>query len=393
VSHSRRASQPIITVTAVFLLIAFPFQLPAADMFADAARELTRKIAANLGPLEKVALTFRNLTSLDSKTVAEAQRAIENEFRVRRLRLAGESEATAKVVITLSENLLNYLWVAEIQRNQAHELVIAVRNRRPGVPAADFPPHMAIQMRLILEQEDPILDLALLDGECLLLDPGHVSLHRRQNDRWEMQQVAAIPHPGPWPRDIRGRLSVRGDNFQAYLPGLSCDGAKLPTLMLECTNEEVLWPLEPRSAILAGSRNFFVLGDLPPFFSAAGIKEEQAQLWIFTGVDGRTRLLDSALRPAGMITGWGSDIAGIDTGCGTGRQILVALPADPSERGSIQAFEVVRRQPLEVSTAAEFPGPITALWPVAGKDAAIAVSRNLRTGRYAAFHLSISCSR
>ena len=134
-------------------------------------------------------------------------------------------------------------------------------------------------------------------------------------------------------------------------------------------------------------------GDLPPFFSSAGFKEDEDPVWIFAGTDGRVRIYSKALQPAGTITGWGSDIAGVDSGCGAGHQVLVALPRDPSERGAVQAFEIIRRQPVAVTSTAEFPGPITALWPLPSGEAAFAITRDVRTGRYAAYHLSISCGR
>ncbi|MGH8246529.1 MAG: hypothetical protein ACREUU_08855 [Gammaproteobacteria bacterium] len=140
-------------------------------------------------------------------------------------------------------------------------------------------------------------------------------------------------------------------------------------------------------------RNFFVRDNLPPFFSVAGVEDQGNVYWIFAGLDGRARLYDKALAPAGTFSGWGSDIAGIETRCGSGRQVLVTRPSDSIEPDSIQAFEIVNQQAVATSPPLELPGPVTALWQAEGKNAAVVVSRSLKTGRYAAFHLSISCGR
>jgi hypothetical protein len=59
----------------------------------------------------------------------------------------------------------------------------------------------------------------------------------------------------------------------------------------------------------------------------------------------------------------------------------------------VRAFEIPDREPVEVGPAAEFPGPVTALWPSAEGRSAIAVAKNLKTGRFDAFELAITCGQ
>ncbi len=197
----------------------------------------------------------------------------------------------------------------------------------------------------------------------------------------------------PLPRDPRGRLSVAGDTIRIHLPGLSCNGTIKPALDLECSQQDSPWPLPIENVHLVPAGNYFTREGLPSFFSASSVKDGGTDLWIVAGVDEHTYLLDRSMAQVGTVEGWGNDIASIDSGCGTGRQILATLPGDPLARGVIQAFEIVNRNAVAASSTVEFPGPITALWPVTNQNAAIAVSRDLKTGRYAAFHLSISCGR
>jgi hypothetical protein len=389
----------VTTSLQTFRLIAafamFTMSLPphAADTFPEAARVLAEKVTAAIAPLSQFELSFRNLSSLDPEQAAEAWKMVQDEFRSRGISLAPAPDAPAKVRITLSENPQDYIWVAEIVRSDAREQLMVVQTRPAEVEAPGTTPRMAIRAELVFEAEDPILDLAFQDAGLLVLGPRHLSLCHRLNDRWNPAQAAAVPDSRPLPRDIRGRLTVQGTSIHAYLPGLACSGTASPDFTLECMQSDTPWPLESGPAKFESSRNYFVQVDRPPFFSSAAVRENGGPLWIFAGTDGRVRLYDRALQPAGTIPGWGSDMAGVDSGCGARRQVFVALPRDPSERGAVQAFEIVRRQAVAVTAPVEFPGPITALWPLSSGDSAVAVTRDVRTGRYAAYHLSIACSR
>ncbi len=379
-------------MSVVFLLFAFPERASAADSFAEAARELAGGILAKLGSPDNVGFTFHSITSLGAQEVEAARRALENELLSRGVRFTTDLQTAAKIRVTLSENLQQYVWVAEIQRDQNHDLVMATQ-ARADAPLKDAALRMAIQAKLIYEQNDPILDLQLLNEELVVLDPGRLALYRRNNNQWELVHSATIKGSRPLPRDPRGRFSISGDTIQVYLSGMSCSGTMKPAFGLECSQEETPWPLAFGSVNLASGRNYFVKEDMPAFYSASRVSDDGTELWIVAGTDGRTLLLDRALSQVGTLDGWGSDMATVNSGCGTGRQILAALPTDPTEIGAVQAFEILHRKAVAASSAAEFPGPITALWAVSNQDAAVAVSRDINTGRYAAFYLSISCSR
>lgn len=392
-NKSAQAPKNIILMSALLLLLCFPERIAAADSFAEAARALASKILANVGLLENAGFTFQSLASLEAQEIAAARQAIENELRTQGMRFSADSQAAVGIHVTLSENLQQLLWIAEIRRDQNSDIVMTAQTRPPEIFAKNNAQRVAIQVKSIFEQNDPILDLKLMDEELLVLDPRRLALYHRRNDRWELERSASLKSPQPLPRDARGRLSDSGDAVQVHLSGMVCTGTIKPALNLECSHDDAPWPLPPGDINLATGRNFFVPNELPAFFSASTVKDEGTDLWIIAGVDGRTRLFDKALNQVGALEGWGSDIAGVDSGCGTGRQILAALPTDPLERGAIQAFEILHRKAVAASSSVEFPGPITALWPVSNQNAAIAVSRDIKTGRYAAFYLSISCSR
>jgi hypothetical protein len=117
------------------------------------------------------------------------------------------------------------------------------------------------------------------------------------------------------------------------------------------------------------------------------------QGWILSGLDGRAQLLNSNTEPVANVGGWGSQIVGLQSGCGAGWQVLASQGRDLNEPDAVQAYEIVNRKPVPVSTPVEFAGPITEMWPLVGGSAAIAISRNLQTAAYEAFRLSVSCGQ
>jgi hypothetical protein len=345
----------------------------------DSVRELARKIAAALAPREAVTLSVRNASSLAPAEVAGVRREVENQLRAGNFTLA--SDAPTTVAVTLSENWQGGVWIAEIRRGDKRDTVM-VAPTRPRERAATTP--MGIDRQLILEQPEPILDAVALENLLIVLEPDEVVFYGRKDARWERRQAIALPQR-VWPRDLRGRLTVEGGVFEAFLPGLACKGKVQPEPGLECGESDAPWPV---GAPLAKGRNYFEAEKLPPFYSAARVGEYS----LAAGVDGRTQWFDGATAATGAFAGWGSDIAAVETGCGGGRQVLATRPGDSTDTDAVQAFEMTGRRPTAVSPPVEFSGPVTAMWP-AGPASAVAITRDLKTGQYAAFRISLTCSR
>jgi hypothetical protein len=264
------------------------------------------------------------------------------------------------------------------------------RPRPEAPPRSDERAELLLERRLVVEQENPILDFAQADGEVLLLDTRSVSLRRAGGAEPVQQRALAVA--GTWPRDPRGRLVRRGDHFRAYVPGAVCEGTVAPALELQCAPGEAPWPVEPEGAALAAGRNHFVRSSFPPFFAAAPAGEPGERLWLLAGVDGHTRLHDAEGRVLDSLRGSWSDLVRVETPCRPGRTFLGARAGSQPDGESLQAFELVGRQAVAVGTAMELPGALTALWEN-GDGGARAVVRSASTGRYAAFVVSLACSR
>ena len=257
------------------------------------------------------------------------------------------------------------------------------RSSRPATPSARW----TIQKRLLWEQEKPILDAGMSEFLLIVLDPTSISFYR---DR-QLTQSLPIQSTRPTPRDPRGRLIIDRDSFRVFLPGVVCSGSIRPASAMTCAESAGPWPLDGGSgAELAAGRNYFTEPRLPAFFSTATVTGKR----LVTGVDGRTRVYDGTLLEVGQVSGWGSDIAAVDSGCGGERLVMATRPGEGSEPDTIQLYDVASGQGgVAVSDPATFPGPVVALWPSDRTGETVAIARSADTGRYAAYSLAITCNR
>jgi hypothetical protein len=173
---------------------------------------------------------------------------------------------------------------------------------------------------------------------------------------------------------------------------------------MECRASEAPWVLESGSrglllATFAATRNYFdgrivtqtgARKTVAAFYSAASAESQGRTIWLMTQTDGHTLLADASFEPLGSIASWGSDIAGVDARCGPASQVLATRAGDAGEPDAIQSYAIADRAAAPVTAPALFPGPVTALWP-SGPGAALAVARDLASGEYIAYVITISC--
>jgi hypothetical protein len=381
----------------LLLILLVSLALTAWSQSFDApARALAQKIASALKMREPVVFSFSNVAAASPSDAAAARDAIVNELHA--LGISTGAPSGVAVVVTLSENFRGWVWVAEIRRNDTREVVMEEwpRQTETGIAAP-----VLIEKQRVLDQDLCILDFAPLGRDLLVLDAESVSIYENSSGAWQHKLSIRIPVSRSLPRDLRGRLFVQGEVYQAYLPGLTCDGNAAGGLSITC-RDEGLWPLGPNvRGISIPTRNFFenfVLPDglqkhMPAFFSAASFSDHGRAAWIFAGTDGRTHLYNAAFESGASWAGWGSDIAAVENECGSRTLLLATGTGDSTAPDAVQAYELADGAPRPMGDPVSFPGPVTALWPASERGAAVAVSRDLKSGRYAAFRLSIPCSR
>lgn len=397
----------LLNVLLPFLLLLDVSTLQS-QTFDAAARSLTRKIVTAMQTRGPVALSLRNSSSLTTVETAAVRLALERELRGHGIAIVETAPNGTEIAVTIAESLSHYLWVAEIRLGESKDVVMEEVAR---VQAVISSLSISIQKRPLIQQDDPIVDVRLLESEAghaqrmLALDSLGLSLYEDAGGGWKRTQGVAVQSPKPWPRDLRGLLSQTRDSYSAYLPGLVCSGVVRPALVMQCKGEEP-WPFyssahQMARADFVSTRNFFsgrVSSDngsekkLPPFFTMAGADDRGRTVWLFAGTDGRTRAYSSDLEPLDSWYGWGSDIAAIESQCGSRSQVLVTQAGDATVADSVQAYEMLDGNPQPVGDAMTFPGPLTALWS-AGGNTAYAIAQDLRTHGYVAYSLAVACNR
>jgi hypothetical protein len=392
-------------VALALLVLSIARGAAAADDPAAAARELARQTAALAGKGASVTVALRNASSLDPMATAQVRAAFELALEEAGA-VASPIAPAVEASLTLSENPSQYLLVEVARKGEERQVWIAAwkRNGAPGGAPSPAAGAVALEKKLVWEQDEPILDAAFAAAGTLVLSPSKIILSTRTAGGPEQPKAVSITPARPQPRDPRGRLRVNGKSFQAYLPGTMCSGTADAGITVACHASEEPWVLESgsRDILLAGfapARNYFdgqvvtqtgVRKTVPPFFSAASVEDQGRTWWVLALANGRAQLFDAALEAAGDLPAWGSDIAGADARCGAGPQVLATQPGDRGEPDAVQAFTLVNRSARAIAPPVSFAGPVTALWP-SGGNAVLAVARDLRTGRYAAYVVSVVC--
>lgn len=219
-----------------------------------------------------------------------------------------------------------------------------------------------------------------------------------------------------------------GEEIEMFVPGESCSGvvATLPELACAAypsTNPAVDWPLvtgaQRQDAQFESNRNFFAglvsvdgttESAIPPFYTGAARGTADGMEWLIAGVDGKASLFDSSKKLIATFSGWGDQVATIETGCDDSWQVLTTGTGDSMAPDHIQIYDI-RSYPSSQTSARstgsenettppeavavgqplDFPGPILTLWPSADLKSARVVSMNLQTRMYEGSIVSVSC--
>jgi hypothetical protein len=374
----------------------------AADDLNAAATTLARQTAAFAGRGEAVSLSYRNISSLGSAELGQMRIAFEAALREAGGRPA-DSPAAAEARISLSENVSHYLLVEEARKGDDRQFWFASWPRAAN--PLTKPGGASLDRKQVWQQPEPILDIAFPPAGMIVLSPSHMALYAHASDRWELRQSVPLASAKPWPRDLRGRIHANGAAFQVFLPGMTCSGNTEPALSIECHAGDAPWVLESGNRALllanfAASRNYFdgrivtqtgTRKTVAPFYSAASVESQGRALWLLAQIDGRTLIADASFDPQGSIASWGSDIVGIDAACGAPSQVLATRAGDAAETDAIGSYTIAGGAATPVTAPMLFPGPVTALWP-SGPEAGLAIARDLASGEYIAYVITISCA-
>jgi hypothetical protein len=258
-------------------------------------------------------------------------------------------------VVTLSENVANFVWTGEIHQGEASQVVLVDVERASDSHA--FPGAMPVTLHSEKYWEGPerILDAAIIsDGAgkswLVLLLPRGLRIQDRQSGSVNTIEIASnqSANRDPWGILAFGRT---GSEIGFFLAPHIC------TVDLETRKLQGCLPTEGLSGGPPASR-FPVMVDVTP---------------------------GGPPQP-----GKGTEIA-MGSVCGGASQFLATGARDYTQTDSLQLFEMKSGMGTAISAELNFPGPITALH--AESETPRAVVRNLTTGNYEAYILAFSCAQ
>jgi hypothetical protein len=351
------------------------------------ASEFAGRVAAAIAPGATVHLVC---TGDDGRTQLELGRSL----AARGIRLLESGDGATTVRCSCLENLREYACIADIGDGDARRVVAATRAKNSGGPLVPSP-IVALQLRPLHAQRDPILDVTIAGQALLVLTPTTVMRMPLPGQPAVAPQSAAVTTGRVWPRDVRGHLRADDDAFEVFLPGVTCRGSSMP-FALACADEGESWPIGIENAGMAASRNTFATPEGFPFYEAAPLDGGQ---WLVVDQQGTLTFLDAQRRV--VARGDATDhVAALRSACAPGSYVVTAQRSPDAEGADVlRLARVVGTSLVPDASTIALPGILTALWsartPARPRDdrEAVAVVHDMQTGRYEAFHLSLSCAR
>ena len=303
------------------------------------------------------------------------------------------ADAGGSVVLTVTENPTEYMGIVQIRRKESVETLMEILGPIEGTPATEHRFSLTLHEEFLFSQDVPILDVVMRGKRAYALGMLGISTYELRGESWTFTGAERLPVRQVSSREPRGFLYFGIDSGTAYSPGEMCRYSALDGKGWSCEKYRDTMPVRSVSPeALAGKK-------LPPWFSAAQIGAEEATKILVTGQDGLALLYEDGPDPVATFPGWGSEIASVQSGCGSDWQLLVSGKNDWTGTDSVQALELPERQAKPVSSTLELAGAVIALHSLATKTAddslagnsAVAVIRNLKTGRYDAYRIAITC--
>jgi hypothetical protein len=385
----------VFLVLGFFLFLSFVPRNVRADSLEEAARSLARKVSSAIHA-SSVTCDFRNLSTLRRAEFTNLFAAFQEELQSHGVKLLA-ADGPVSLVVSVTQDPAEYIAIVQIQTKGNTETLMETIGPVDG-PAAPEPAFsITLHREFLFSQNDPISDVVLdQDGKhAQVLAVHEVSAYELQGDRWELTGVNRLPRHRVPKRSDTGFLGIGIDSASAVFPEEICTVSLLPgNSGWECRKNGL--PMGVRGV----SQEAMAGKNLGAWISAAQIVTEGKTKIIVTGEDGLARMYEEAAEPVTVFPNWGSEIASVYSGCGSGWQLLVTGKGDWTKPDEIQAIDIQDLRAQTVSEPMEFPGPIIVLhtpgmtWPdYTANGQAVAADRNLQTGRYEAYLLSIACTK
>lgn len=371
--------------------------------------ELAKEIAGITGA-GVVSLTVKNASSIASDEVVGIQSAIVRELANDGVQTRAAAEVAATVRVTLSQSAKGGVWVAEVQ--QGPEVRVAmVPVTLPEAAAKVGDAELVLSAKLLVTQAEPVLDAQWMSDETgrkMLAVLGSESLAvyaAGESGGGVGGRALTLPiqHERAFPRDVRGRLEVAAGAVKAHLPGVVCtlgmpsEGAMAKSL--SCMESDDPWLVDSRSAFFHSGRNYFtgvavpaLSGNPQPFYTYAEVSERRGGMAVVSFASGGFGVVDgNATRPLGGTRDWGSDVAPLRTGCGSGVQVLGSSAGDGAQ-DSLMAYEVDGAQAVAASAPLPMAGGVVAMWAATAEPGVMVVIERDAPERFEVYRVTGACA-
>jgi hypothetical protein len=315
---------------------------PAQKSALDApAHELARRIAASLPGGTRVEIEVRNQSSLNDNDASALRATMADELGARGLRTSGEGPGAASIVITLSENVQGYVWVAQIQHGDDSSVLL---QSVPRETAGVAPPES---------------EKIVLSKELLWTGPAHVL------DAVEMQPSSANP--------ARLFLLVL-EGADAYVTdAVGSFRARVPVPTFSGRGAE------GRIVPLSGDSIGVAIGDSLCTMPLQSPTQSTCQRPV-------------AILRAQPLPGLGSGRLDAHLACGEDTSLATG-PGDDTQPDFLRAFQLRGTEPVGMSAPLSFSGPVMGLVHDYGAGAAVAIVKNLENGNYEVYRITAACGQ
>ena len=382
---------------------------PAPSKWAEPAAALADQIAGILGP-GQVRLTIRNASTIPADEIPKIRLLLEEDLKAHGVLASGAESANA-IRITLSENVRERLWVAEVIEGNERQVAM-VRVEPESARQAQAGTGLTLRKQAVLTTRDPVLAALETANGLVTVEPEEIVIYEHEAEGWREQKRVEIGQRKPLARDPRGVIVPLkdGEGFEAFVAGMVCDGSYARGLTggdwtVRCREGDDPWQLSvaasaqtaagmqgenveaiPLKAFYNSTRNYFTgvlapsLGvELPPFYSAAILPRPAGSgslaALLMKGIDGKVQLTEGGVvKPVSGARDWGSDFAALNTGCGAGVQ-MVASGSGEAIADSLRAYEVPAQEAIPASAALAMDGTVMALWTAKDGKSVFAVVR------------------
>jgi hypothetical protein len=326
-----------------------------ANSYEAPARKFARRVAAGYPAETRVEVDVRNRSTLAAGDVAAVRAAFLDELSARGLRVAAPSAdsaaVTASATITLSENAVGFVWVAEIRQGDRSAVMLLAVPRAAAATAGIS----AITLRSALLWSGPERVLAAAAPAALDVAPSSApaggpnllllvseGTSASVTDTQHTFKIA-LPPSATVARDAQGALAWNGTLLNVTVNGQTCTlSLPLATSQPQCRADEIPAPLAPTDQL-------------------------------------------------------GSQRAELPAACGgASSEILAAGTGDYTQPDSVRAYQMRGGAAVPVSAALDFHGPVLSLQTAMllqsqPGPAALAVVRNLSTGDDEIYEISLVC--